>query len=299
MKERQEKENWKFEPLTNDAMFHMVFLNNEKARKGLVSVLLGIPESEIQDAEVMNPMQFPDAFDAKQTVLDLRLHLNDNSYLNLEMQVRRFPHWTNRVVVYSCRQITEQSRVEGFDYDSLEPVIHVAIMDHTLFTGHKRFFTKYEVQDKDGYLYTDKLQFYVMDLKAIAEASEEERNSGLTAWGEAFSAKNWDQIKGINNEGVKEAVKQMEVIMETPQQRDMVWRRKLAELDYNSQMKSAMKEAKAEGLAEGEKRLTELLGKLFAQGRVEEAERAVAEQAYRESLYLQYNIGWERTDDNQ
>ena len=111
------------------------------------------------------------------------------------------------------------------------------------------------------------------------------------------------QFKGINNEGVKEAVKQMEVIMETPQQRDMVWRRKLAELDYNSQMKSAMKEAKAEGLAEGmaegEKRLTELLGKLFAQGRVEEAERAVAEQAYRESLYLQYNIGWERTDDNQ
>ena len=67
--------DWSFEPLTNDAMFHLVFLNNEKARKALVSALLNIPEQEISEITVLNPMQFSDAFDAMQTVLDLRMHL--------------------------------------------------------------------------------------------------------------------------------------------------------------------------------------------------------------------------------
>ena len=53
---------WDYEPLTNDAMFHLVFLNNEKARKALVSTLLNIPESEIVEIVVLNPMQFTDVF---------------------------------------------------------------------------------------------------------------------------------------------------------------------------------------------------------------------------------------------
>ena len=51
--------DWTFEPLTNDAMFHLVFLNNEKARKALVSTLLNIPEDEISEITVLNPMQHP------------------------------------------------------------------------------------------------------------------------------------------------------------------------------------------------------------------------------------------------
>ena len=150
---------WNYEPLTNDAMFHLVFLNNEKARKALVSTLLNIPEKEISEITVINPMQFSDSFDAMQTVLDLRMHLVSGAYLNIEMQVKRFSEWTNRTVVYSCRQITDQSNNEGFKYGDLEPVIHIAIMNNTLFENHKRFFAKYEVMDEEGYRYTDKLQF--------------------------------------------------------------------------------------------------------------------------------------------
>lgn len=247
MSEELLQESWNFEPLTNDGMFHLVFLNNKKALRSLVSVLLNIPESEIIDIDVLNPMQFSDAYDAKQTVLDLRVHLNNDTYLNIEVQVRRFQEWTNRTVVYTCRQITEQSNREGFSYKDLEPVIHVAIMDHTLFEDHKRFFTRYEVMDEDGYRYTDKIQFYVMDLKAIAEANEEERNRGLVEWAEAFRARNWEQLGKINNPGVKEAAKEMEAVMSSPEKRQFVWNRRLAQLDYNSQIESARDEGKMEG----------------------------------------------------
>ena len=43
----------------------------------------------------------------------------------------------------------------------------------------------------------------------------------------------------------------MRVIMGTPSQRDVVWARKMAEMDYRSQMSSERREGYAEGRAEG------------------------------------------------
>ena len=42
--------------LSNDLLFQMVFTRNEEALKGLLSVLLNIPEERIERAEVLNPM---------------------------------------------------------------------------------------------------------------------------------------------------------------------------------------------------------------------------------------------------
>ena len=126
---------------------------------GLVSGLPGIQEEEIVEIEILNPMQYMEARESKLTVLDLKIHLNSNQYLNLEMQVRRFGFWTNRTLVYSCRQITDQSNKEGFNYGALGPVIHIGIMDHTRFPEHKRFFARYELKNEEDYPYTDKLQF--------------------------------------------------------------------------------------------------------------------------------------------
>jgi len=263
---------WNFEPLTNDAMFHLVFLNNEKARKALVSTLLNIPEKEISEISVLNPMQFSDSFDAMQTVLDLRMHLFNGSFLNIEMQVRRFSKWTNRTVVYSCREIANQSNIEGFRYSDLEPVIHIAIMNHTLFEDHKRFFAKYEVMDEEGYRYTDKLQFLVMDLKAISDASEEERKRGLVEWAEAFTAKDWDQLRKINNPGVKEAAKQMQTVMSNQQQRQMIWSRKLAQMDHDSQMASAEERGVYKTLSELVKKELLSISDAAAQAGVSESE---------------------------
>ena len=103
--------------------------------------------------------------------------------------------------------------------------------------------------DEEGYRYTDKIQFYVMDLKAISDASEEEQNRGLVEWAEAFNARDWDQLQKINNPGVKEAAKEMEAVMSSPEKRQFVWNRRLAQLDYNSQIGSAKQEGFVEALA--------------------------------------------------
>ena len=262
--ETQEPE---FETLMNDALFHMVFTNNNAALRGLVSSLLGIPEEVIVDIEILNPMQYMEAKESKLTVLDLKIHLNGDRYLNIEMQVRRFSFWANRTVVYSCRQITEQSNKEGFSYGNLEPVIHIGIMDHTLFPDHKRFFARYELKDEEGYPYTDKLQFYVMDLTAVDGATDKEKKQKLVEWANAFRATSWSEIEEINNSAIKEATKQMRVIMSTPDQRQIVWNRKLAEIDYRSQIT----EEREQGAREG---TMDTLRRLVQKGRISVAEAA-------------------------
>jgi predicted transposase/invertase (TIGR01784 family) len=116
--------------LTNDLLFHMVFTRNAEALKGLLSVLLNISESDILRIEVLNPMQYSDVIDSKLTVLDLKVHMNDNTFVHVEMQVRRFKYWTNRTVGYACRQIADQIHAD-FDYGKLEPVIQISIMDYS------------------------------------------------------------------------------------------------------------------------------------------------------------------------
>ena len=269
--------------LTDDLLFHLVFTKNDRARVSLISSLLGIPESEIISAEVVNPIQLNESFDTKITVLDLNVHLNNDKHVLVEMQVRKFASWTNRTLIYACREIDDQTKGKEFNYDKLEPVIQIAIMDYTLFPENRKFFARYKVQDEEtGYLFTDRLQFYVMDLTAISLATKKDGEDGLVDWANAFNANDWKTVESINHTGVKEARKTMEAIMSSPEQRRIIWDRRKALLDERTLL--------AEAKAEGENKLGKLMSKLFALGRIEDAKRCSEDEKYREILYTEFNM---------
>ena len=235
--------------LTNDLLFHMVFTRNAEALRGLLSVLLNIPEPNIDQVEVLNPMQYSDMIDTKLTVLDLKVHLNNRSYVHVEMQVRRFAHWTNRTVGYACRQIADQIHSD-FDYGKLEPVIQISIMDHSLFPDHKKFYNEYIPRDKEGYPYTDKLKFLVMDLTQIEEASQEQKDQGLVEWAKAFRANSWEEVNDIDNSGVKEAARTMQLIMSNPTEREMIRMRQDVENDWRTIVNSEREQAQIDLMVE-------------------------------------------------
>ena len=132
-----------------------------------------------------------------------------------------------------------------------QPVIQISIMDHTLFPDHKRFFAKYEIRDEEEYQYSDKMAFYVLDLTAAGEATEEEKKQGLVDWANAFNAESWEEVNRINNDGVKEAKKAMERITSDSYRRQLLWDRKMAEMDYRSQMSAAERRGEARGETRG------------------------------------------------
>ena len=85
----------------------------------------------------------------------------------------------------------------------------ISIMDYSLFPDHKRFFKAYRLTYDEGYMYTDRIQFWVMDLTQIDSATEEQKVQGLVEWAKAFRANSWDEVKKIQNAAVREAAKTM------------------------------------------------------------------------------------------
>ena len=239
--------------LRNDLLFHMVFTRNPVALKALLAALLGMPEAQIDRIEVLNPMQYSEAVTTKLTVLDLKVHLNDGAYVLVEMQVQKFDYWTNRTLAYASRAVADQVKGE-FDYGKLEPVIQISIMNYSLFPEHKRFFAKYTPRDEEGFEYTNKLRFYVLDLTQIGAATDEQKRQGLVEWARAFRAKSWDEVNSIENTGVKEAAKTMQVIMANPTERDMIRMRQDAEIDRRTELNSAERRGELRGERRGELR---------------------------------------------
>lgn len=116
-----------------------------------------------------------------------------------------------------------------------------------------------------------------MDLKAIDEAEEHEKENGLVDWAEAFSAKDWKAVEKIDNPGVKEAQKTMEVIMSEPTQRQLIIDRRTALLDRQAELDDATRKGRAEGRAEGrDQRSQEIYERMIASGMQEKQARALA-----------------------
>ena len=237
------QEDKRYVKLTNDLLFYMVFSMNEEARKDLVSCLLGIPASEIEGVKLLNPIQYNNSIDTRQTIMDLKIHLKNSTFIFVEIQVNRFRFFTNSTLIYGCRNIESQLYGKK-DYTNILPVIQVSIMDHTLFPEHKVFYDVYKIQGNDHQVLTDKLKFIVLDLTAVSKATEDDKERGLVQWAEAFNAGDWETIRKIERPGIKEAVKTMEGIMANPTQRDLVWNRHLALMDYNSELIRAREEGR-------------------------------------------------------
>lgn len=73
-----------------------------EALKDLLSSLLAMDPDRIQRIEILNPMQYNDSYETKETILDLKIHLNNESFILVEIQVREFKYWTNRTLIYAC-----------------------------------------------------------------------------------------------------------------------------------------------------------------------------------------------------
>lgn len=119
-------------------------------------------------------------------------------------------------------------------------------MDYTLFPETGCFFNDYMPWDKEGHLYTGKIQFWVMDLTQMQKATREQIDQGLVEWAKAFRATSWDEVNVIENSGVKEAAKTIHMIMSNPTEREMIYMRRDAQNDWRTVLNSEIQDAKIE-----------------------------------------------------
>ncbi|MDE7253123.1 MAG: Rpn family recombination-promoting nuclease/putative transposase [Acetatifactor sp.] len=193
-------------PMTNDYMFRAVLQSNNKALTGLISSLLHIPPEDISSVEVTNPIVLGDACQDKEIRLDINVMLNNHELINLEMQVERNANWVDRSLVYLCRNLDSLS--QGQEYADTLPVVHIGILDFTLFAGEPEFYATNKFMNiRTHKIYSDKLTLHVLDLRHTELATEEDKAWGIDHWAKLFKATTWEGLKMIaqNSEYMTEA----------------------------------------------------------------------------------------------
>ena len=234
--------------LTNDYMFRVIMQKNEKVLKGLLGSLLGLSQDEIVSVELTNPIIPGDAIKDKESLLDLRIILNQDRILNIEMQVAKRKHWTDRSLTYLCKNYDQLK--SGQDYGEALPCFHIGIIDFNLFEEENGFYSQYRLLNvRNQHIYTTKFGINVLNLKRIDFATDEDRHNELDVWANLFKAKTWEEIKMLakKHDFAKEAATTIYAVSKDEAIRLQCEARERYERDWAESYRSGKEDGREEG----------------------------------------------------
>ena len=180
--------------MANNYMFRYILQSNEKVLRGLICALLHLKPEEIKSIEITNPFNLAGDVSGKEFILDIKILMNNNRIINLEMQIRNEHNWPERSLAYLCRSFDQLYR--GQEYEDALPVIHIGFVDFTLNPEEPEFYATHMLTNvKTHRVYSDKFVLSVVDLSKIDMATEEDKTYGIDRWAKLFKAKTWEEIK--------------------------------------------------------------------------------------------------------
>lgn len=196
--------------MINDYLFRAVLQSNNKALRGLICALLHLAEEEVFSVEITNPIVLGEAVKDKEFRLDINIVLNNQTLINLEMQIANKLNWRERSVMYLCRSFDQLNH--GQDYMEAKPVIHIGFLDYSLTEECPEFCASYKlINVKSHKKYSDSLTLYVVDLSHIELATEEDKRYHIHEWAMLFKAATWEEVRMIasKDEYLEEAAQSM------------------------------------------------------------------------------------------
>ncbi len=241
--------------LMNDYIFKAVLQKNEKALKGLLAALLKLSVNDIRDIQIMNPIELGEAVDDKTCILDIKLMLNNNKMINIELQVAYFKDWAERSLLYLCRMFNNLH--EGKDYGELIPAYHIGILDFWLPEKTKELYSEYRLMNvRNQELYSGKFGINVLNLKAVDNDSVTRESDELYEWAKLFKATTWEEIKMLadKNEYIADTVVTLRQLTDDEKIRMQAEARWRYEHDRVSLYNQGKEEGEAIGEVRGEER---------------------------------------------
>ena len=183
-------------PFTNDYMFRAILQKDKQVLKALIAALLHLKKESIHDVAITNPIELGAAISDKDFILDIRVNLNNEQLIDLEMQMSNEYNWSERSISYAARSFDQLN--SGEEYKEVLPVHSIGFLNFTLFEDQHEFFATYELRNKKtGHLYSSKFSIHVLDLTRIDLATAEDQNYEIDRWAKLFKAKTWEELRMI------------------------------------------------------------------------------------------------------
>ncbi len=228
---------------------------DEKARTGFLSAVLHLKPEDIKETRILNSYLRKIHEDDKQGILDVRILMNDNTEIDTEIQLSELKVWADRSLFYVSKMYTEQIE-QGQKYDVLKKCVNISILDFILFKDETEFYSCFHIrEDTRNFLYTDKMEFHVIELPKLPEELKEDYTE-LELWAKFINAERKEEFDMLaeKNPYIDSAYKQLQVISQDKQKRLEYEAREKAVRDYNQ----GLYEAEQRGIEIGEQRGIEI-----------------------------------------
>ena len=237
---------------TNDFIFKKIFgeTKNEKLLKDLLESIL--TDIEIKKVEVNKDVSLTrKMITEKLGILDVVATLNDETKVNIEMQVKDYYNTVERSLFYGTG-VFHENLESGEDYIDIPQSISIWITNYDVFEEgpfHERARLR---RDYENILLTERLEFHYIQLPKFKKKCKR-ISSKLEQWLTFIINENMEAISMSDNENIKEAEKELEYLTGDEATRRLAYLREKAIRDEAAAMKKAKREGREEGREEATK----------------------------------------------
>lgn len=258
--------------LTNDFIFKKVFgkKGNESILKDLLEAILKMKIKKIElQAEVELEREL---IDDKTGVLDIEATIDDNTIIDIEMQMRNQYNMKERSLFYwAGLYYTGLKKKE--EYKENKRAITINIVNFDMFKEgpyHEKIELRREYKN---ILLTNKLEIHFIQLSKFLKEGQEEKDKKMWQWLTFICNKNRKEVERVmkENKEIEKANEELEYLTGDDAVRRIAFLRDKAERDYINNMSGARKAGlelgREEGIKEGEKKKTiEIAKEMLAKG---------------------------------
>ncbi len=263
---------------------------DERARIGFLSAVLKVKPEQIKETRILNTYLQKTHEDDKQGILDVRILMNNDTEIDTEIQLAELKVWADRSLFYISKMYTEQIK-QGQRYDMFKKCVSISILDFRLFLDTTEYYSCFHIrEDKRNTIYTDKMEFHVIELPKLPKEIEE--SNVLELWVKFISAERKEDFEMIatKNPYIKSAYQQLQIISQDKEKRLEYEAREKAIRDYNQSMFEAEERGRLEGEKIGEERINKLHLLLLQNKRYDDLERSTKDCDFQKQLMKEYGI---------
>ena len=226
----------------------------EEVRQGFIAAVLGIEPEEVIKTELLPTHLRVRHNKDKLGILDVRVILNGDIQLDMEIQVAKFLFWRERSLFYLSKMYSEVI-LAGEGYHVLGKCIHVGILDFILFEEDEEFYSCFHMwEDKRRRKYSDKFEIHIVELPKLAE--HEYPETALLKWAKFLNAEKKEEFEmaAKTDPHIRKAYEQLLHMSEDGNKRLIYEARQKAIYDYNTQVYSNWHSGYEQGEENGEEK---------------------------------------------
>ncbi len=211
-------------------------MEDEYVRKGFIAAILSVQPEEIVKTELL-PTHLRKGYEEdKLGVLDVRILLNGDIQIDMEIQVLPFRLWPERSLFYLSKMYVDQIH-KGDKYSKLKKCIHVGILDFELFQDDEEFYSRFHIWEDDRRRkYSDKFEIHIFELPKLKKDKYPETE--LLRWMHFMNAEKKEEFEMLakENEYIERAYDRLSELSEDEVKRLEYEAREKAIRDYDWQM---------------------------------------------------------------